>query len=217
VSRILRVARAASTNDLAWERPLGGAVVAETQTAGRGRFGRPWHSPPGGLWMSVRLAPRRPAFLTAAAALAAADAVEALSGIKPLIRFPNDLVVGERKLCGLLIEARGAEAVVGIGLNVNVAGFPPELSATSLLIESGRTYDLGEAAEAVLGALDRWAAADPLEVREAFGARSAIVGRRVRINGTIEGTVAAVDPVEGVALTDGRVVVGAHVRELRVV
>lgn len=213
--RFRRFEEIGSTNDAAWAEPAGTVVTAGRQTAGRGRFGRAWHSPAGGLWMSMRLKPRHLAFLTAASALAAGDAVTRLSGLRPLIRFPNDLLVNDRKLGGLLIEARPPEAVVGIGLNVNLAELPPELEATSLQIETGRTYDLQEAAEATAEALERWAAADPHEVREAFAARSAIVGRRVVINETIEGVVRAVDAVEGVAFTDGRVVVGAHVRHLR--
>jgi BirA family transcriptional regulator, biotin operon repressor / biotin---[acetyl-CoA-carboxylase] ligase len=135
----------------------GAIVIAETQTAGRGRRGRVWFSPPGaGLYVSVLLAPakakwaadRATALLTLAAGVALAEAVEHATGLAPAIKWPNDLVVGRRKLAGILAEGvappAGLQSVVlGYGLNVSAAAYPAELSdrVTSLESELGRPVD----------------------------------------------------------------------------
>jgi BirA family biotin operon repressor/biotin-[acetyl-CoA-carboxylase] ligase len=153
-----------STNDVAAALVSAGAdegavVIADRQTAGRGRRGHSWFSPPGaGLYISVVLAPRRAriaperatALLTLAAGLAIAEAIEAVTGLRPTIKWPNDLLVGRRKLAGILAEgvaapeAAGLQAVVlGFGVNVRVASFPPDLESrvTSLDSELGRPVD----------------------------------------------------------------------------
>src|SRR4051812_27340870 len=104
--------------------PEGLAAVADHQTAGRGRLGRAWVAPPGAsLLLSVLfrpdLAPERLHLTTAAVALAAAEACEAVAGVLPVLKWPNDLLVGDRKLAGVLAESRLPAVVVGIGLNVN--------------------------------------------------------------------------------------------------
>ncbi len=146
-----------STNTLAKELAVQGAaegtlVLAETQTAGRGRKGRYWFSPPGeGICLSMILRPDLSPFevprLTLLSAVAAADSVRNHTGLTALVKWPNDLFLGQRKLAGILTEiSTDMDAVnhviVGLGLNVNTAVFPPELSgtATSLFLESGRTY-----------------------------------------------------------------------------
>jgi len=154
-----------STNDVAAALAAGGArdggvVIAETQTAGRGRRGRVWFSPPGaGLYVSVVLAPSRAvrqpdratALLTLAAGVALAEAVERVTGLAPAIKWPNDLLVGKRKLAGILAEGvasptppAGLQSVVlGYGLNVSAAAYPADLSdrVTSLESELGRRVD----------------------------------------------------------------------------
>lgn len=137
----------------------GAVVIADRQTAGRGRRGHSWFSPPGaGLYVSVVLAPgrariapdRATAMLTLAAGVAIAQAVEQVTGLGPAIKWPNDLLVGRRKLAGILAEgvaapsASGLQAVVlGFGVNVGAASFPPDLEArvTSLESELGRAVD----------------------------------------------------------------------------
>jgi len=143
-------------------------VVAENQTAGRGRFGRVWRSRPGGaLLLSVVLAPpaelRRPSILTAWAAVAVGEAVRELAGVQARIKWPNDLLVRGKKVCGILIEqgaagGSGFRTVVGIGLNLNqtaaefaAAGLP---DAASLATSTGRDTDLRAAADAVVRHLD---------------------------------------------------------------
>lgn len=148
----------ASTNDVALAMarngaPTGTLVVAEHQSRGRGRLGREWLSPAGvGLYCSLILRPRLdPADLpklTLGAGLAVSRAVEFVTALRPLLKWPNDLWLAEKKIGGILAEARfdqGAPVVVlGIGLNVNTApdSFPPELreKVTSLASHSGREF-----------------------------------------------------------------------------
>lgn len=148
-----------STNRMAKQLAIQGApegtlVVAERQTGGRGRLGRGWSSPSGGLWVSLilrpTLAPNQAARLTLLAAVAVANAITAVTELAVGIKWPNDLIVGGRKLCGILTEMsadmdRIAWVVVGIGLNANLllGQLPTELaaSATTLQHELGRPID----------------------------------------------------------------------------
>ena len=134
------------------EAPEGALVTADEQTAGRGRLGRRWLAPAGtSLLCSLQLRPavesERLPELTGVAALACLEAIAALTGLEPVLKFPNDVLVGERKLAGVLAEAREERVVLGIGVNVNVPAeeLPQEVdrAATSLLVETGR--DLGRA------------------------------------------------------------------------
>jgi BirA family biotin operon repressor/biotin-[acetyl-CoA-carboxylase] ligase len=146
-----------STNDLAKElaargAPEGTVVVAETQTRGRGRLDREWNSPPGvGLYVSLVLRPMLPPMelpqITLTTAVAVVRAVRRVAGLAPGIKWPNDLLINGKKLGGILTEMeteidRIRHVVVGLGLNVNNPGFPPELTATatSLALEAGRTF-----------------------------------------------------------------------------
>jgi len=144
----------------------GVVVVADEQTAGRGRRGHSWFSPPGsGLYVSVVLVPSRacvdPAratrLLTLAVGVALAEAVEAAAGLRVDLKWPNDLYVARRKLAGILAEASGDAVVVGYGINVTATSFPPELRdrATSMESELGRACDrpalLAETLAAIAG------------------------------------------------------------------
>lgn len=139
------------------------AVVADHQTAGRGRFGRSWRSQPGAsLLLSVSFQPPpelcRPAILTAWAAVAVAEAVEQLAAVEARLKWPNDLFVNGRKVCGILIE-QGASTVAGIGLNLNQTreefdSFGLHLAA-SLASITGKGFDVRMAAESVVRNLDR--------------------------------------------------------------
>ncbi len=147
-----------STNDLAKrlaevQVPEGTVIVAEEQTAGRGRLGRPWVSPRGGVWLSVILRPRLPfahvPLIGLAAATAVARAIRVTTGLLARVKWPNDVLVDGHKVVGILAESgTGAEwVVVGIGVNANVprralpagAGYP----VTSLELALGRPVDRG--------------------------------------------------------------------------
>ena len=188
----------------------GGLVaVADHQTAGRGRFDRRWEAPPGSsLLVSVLVRPAPPGEgsgrAVMAAALALAEAVEHVAGVTAQVKWPNDLVVGDRKLAGLLAEREGDALVIGAGCNVEWEAFPPELAATSTAcnLEAGRGVDRGALLEAFLARLAT--GLDALEeVPERYRARLATLGRRVRV-------VRAHDTLEGVAVDvtgDGALVV----------
>ena len=126
--------------------PHGTVVVAERQTAGIGRHGHSWHSAAGGgLYMSIvlRLETAAPA-LTMALGLAVQRAVDDLTGVVTDLRWPNDVMLNERKLAGVLVQsAEGGALIAGIGINVNHTSFPEDLQtiATSLRIETGRDHD----------------------------------------------------------------------------
>jgi BirA family biotin operon repressor/biotin-[acetyl-CoA-carboxylase] ligase len=212
-----------STNRYLLERAAEGAregvvAVADEQTAGRGRLGRTWVAPAGSaLLVSALLRPALPAerthLVTLAAGLAALDAVDALTAVRAGLKWPNDVVVDDRKLAGILAEADGGGAVVvGMGCNVRPEVLPAELrdiatavvvDRVQLLIEWLRAYDVR------LGALDR--------VVDDATARSATLGRRVRVElarETFEGTATELT-AEGFLVVDGRVVSAGDVVHLR--
>ena len=155
LSRLSRLGRVhvfsavTSTNDVA--RRLAGErepaiVVADVQTRGRGRFAREWHSPEGGLWSSFLLFPELPAdrlgLITLVAGLAVTRTLETQVGLQSELLWPNDVMIGGRKVAGILSESRGSAVIVGIGVNVNQPEFPPGLpDATSVFICTGRRCD----------------------------------------------------------------------------
>jgi BirA family biotin operon repressor/biotin-[acetyl-CoA-carboxylase] ligase len=145
----------ASTNDTARRLADGGSpegtlVIAETQTAGRGRRGSIWESPPGGLWFSMvlrpGLPPERASGISVVAGVSVARAVAEVSGLPARIKWPNDVFVSGGKLAGAMLTAVGEGGLVaGVGINVNIERDAlPSLEwyrATSLLAESGRAFD----------------------------------------------------------------------------
>jgi BirA family biotin operon repressor/biotin-[acetyl-CoA-carboxylase] ligase len=200
--------------------PAGTVAVADYQTAGRGRRGRNWLAPPGAsLLVSVllrpRLAPGRAQVVTMAAGVALAEAVERIANFAPDLKWPNDLVAGDRKLAGLLAEADGEALVIGVGLNVQWADFPLEIAelATACNLECGHAVDRGEVFDAYL---ERLAAritdldASTTEYRR----RLATIGRRVRVeqgDGDVVGRARDVgDSGELLVETDEGRVVAVH-------
>ena len=217
----------ASTNDRLRERAREGApewtaVLAGEQTGGRGRPGRGWASPRGGLYLSVLLRPSLAAagLLPLAAGVAVADALRA-EGVPAELKWPNDVLAGERKLAGLLAEASSSASgvdwvVLGVGVNLagDAAAWPEDLrgSATSVEALTGRVVPPPEAAAAVLGHLWRWydvLRAEPSSVVEAWRARSVPWwGRRVELRsagGSVTGVAAGLDATGALvlALDDG--------------
>ncbi len=182
--------------------PAGLVAVAEHQTAGRGRLGRTWVAPPAAsLLMSVLLRPDLPAdqrhLVVIAAALAMAEAVEAETGVTAGLKWPNDLLVGDRKLAGILAEASGDAVVVGIGVNLHWEDVPDELTeiATACNLEGGRPTTR----EAVLGAFlagYQTRLANLIATRASYEARLVTIGRRVRIEqpaGVLVGVAVGID------------------------
>lgn len=203
-SRVLVYEEVDSTNACALRLGGDGTVfIAERQTAGRGRHGRSWHSAPGvGLWFSVAFETRLPGLLFAAP-LAVRDALRAWCD--PEARWPNDLYLGGKKVCGILLEHRHERTAVGIGINVShrLADFSPDLrdTATSIELATGAPCDRKELLREVLTRLDDRVivlkagvpAADVIEpFRRQWVEACAILGRRIRSHG-VEGVVIDVD------------------------
>lgn len=199
----------------------GMVVFAEHQTAGRGRLGRTWHSARGAsVAMTVLLCEQRlptsPVRLVMAGGVAVAQAVASTTDVEPVIRWPNDVYVGPKKLAGVLVEARslgpaGWAVAVGIGINClqHAGHFPPELRdrATSLELESKHAIDREVVAIAVLNELDALMRRDSkvtdAALADQWRARSADLGMRVtlRENGQLfTGVILDVHPQSGLLL-----------------
>ena len=195
--------------------PEGMVYFADEQTAGRGRGAHEWSSPPGsGLYVSVLLRPRIPPadvlWLSLAAGLAVRDAVRQVTSLACDLRWPNDLLLGPRKFCGILTElnaevTRIRHLVVGIGINVHQQQFPPELRdiATSLQIETGRTWPRQELLVSLLQSLHREVLALSAPATANAAAQS-ILERLEKASSWVRGKRVRVEEMEGFAgITEG--------------
>ena len=186
----------------------GTAVVAEEQTAGQGRLGRTWHSErDAGLYVTfllrLKLCPDSLPVTTMALGLAAAEAIRSVAQVHCDIRWPNDLLVGERKLAGILTQLSGGVLLAGVGVNVNQSKFPEDVAdiATSLRIVTGREQSRESLLNALHGAVLRHADAlmrdGKAPVLAAFAAASSYVrGKRVMVEaaeGLLVGTTDGLD------------------------
>ncbi len=190
--------------------PEGTVVVAEAQSKGRGRLGRVWASPKArGLYFSFVLRPSLPlnqlSQLTLMSAVALAEAIEGISDLRPLIKWPNDILLENRKLAGILTELRAESdqvkfVVVGIGLNVNASPHQLPSGSSSLKIAAGRTFERVQVFQAILRSLEKWYSKllhhDFAQVMEEWKKRSATLNKRIRITdpaGIIEGQAIDLD------------------------
>jgi BirA family biotin operon repressor/biotin-[acetyl-CoA-carboxylase] ligase len=179
----------------------GSVVLADEQTAGQGRHGHAWHSEPGaGIYCSMVLPPTP--LLTLALGLATAEAIVSAAGIACDLRWPNDVMLGNRKLAGILVQLADGRAIAGIGINHAHRRFPPELEeeATSLALAwtgSGSLPSREEILLALVRAVDEFTGEDaPTILRLFTHASSFASGRRVVVNlpdGTITGTTCGLD------------------------
>jgi BirA family transcriptional regulator, biotin operon repressor / biotin---[acetyl-CoA-carboxylase] ligase len=228
--RVLRLREVDSTQPVAFAladdgAPDGTVVVTDFQRLGRGRRGHAWIAPPAtSVLASIVVRPRVATpmlpLYSFVAAVAVADALEAVAGVDVQLRWPNDVHVGGRKIAGILLESRAsagaggtaasgmAQVVIGIGVNVRQSAFSGELAgqATSLLLETGREFDRDDVLAAVVDALDRWRARFETEgfppVRAQWRARALTIGRRVRVEGA-EGVAVDLAMDGALVVTDG--------------
>jgi BirA family biotin operon repressor/biotin-[acetyl-CoA-carboxylase] ligase len=217
---ILHFFKVDSTNTVAMRQGEDGeahgtVVVAEEQTSGRGRAGHSWHSEKAaGIYVSILLRPKIPPMLapalTLVAGLAAHDAITEASGLLPDIRWPNDVLLKGKKVCGILTEMQAEPdrmhfAVIGIGINVNQPKMPNELAniATSMRMETGREHSRLELLARLLRHLDRYynqfiaEGAAPI-LRRFAEVSSYFEGKRVRISTSTDsfvGTTAGLEPM----------------------
>jgi BirA family biotin operon repressor/biotin-[acetyl-CoA-carboxylase] ligase len=182
------------------------AVVADEQTAGRGRLQRAWSSPKGaGLYFSMLLRPVIPVdqwpLITFMAALAVGDALREAAGVRTDIKWPNDLLSGERKICGILAETidthEGRAVIIGIGINLTPGAFP---EATSVSEATGKRPDREAILAALLSALARWYSllGEREKIVAAWSSRSSYAnGKLVQVKNGDEvwqGTTCGVEP-----------------------
>jgi len=208
-----------STNSKAYQFALNGAeegevVIAESQEKGRGRLGRQWFSPHFlNLYLSVILRPKIPphqaSLITLMAAIATADAIQKFLGLLPLIKWPNDILLRNRKVAGLLNEIHSEMdrihfVILGIGVNLNIDEkmFSKEIrkAATSLKMETGRTVSRKAFLQFLLQELERWYSIFLKEggaaILKAWRDRAQIKGRRVKVTSfgeTLAGVAIDVD------------------------
>ncbi len=209
--RLLVRETAASTNDELRTLAEGGApdglvLLALQQTAGRGRRGATWFSPPGeSLAFSILLKPSEPKALWPRLALATGLAVaEAAESFGPAagIKWPNDVWIGRRKLAGILVEAGKDYAIVGIGMNVNSSAFPPEVAeiATSLRIETALDHPRHEVLAAIIHSFARRCreiGADFDHMLDCVRQRCVLTGHRVSLStssGPRQGVIEGIAP-----------------------
>jgi BirA family biotin operon repressor/biotin-[acetyl-CoA-carboxylase] ligase len=188
-----------STQRIAAASEPGSIVLADRQLAGLGRHGHTWHSAPGtGIYCSLVLPPSP--VLTLALGIATVEAIAQATGIQCDLRWPNDLMLGNRKAAGILVQLVNGQAVAGIGINVNQTGFPDDLQgeAISLRQHAGREFAREDILFALFPAIDSLAAEDPETVLRLFThASSYVAGRRVTVRqpgGVLTGTTAGLDP-----------------------
>jgi len=216
--RISRLVSTTSTNTVALSaaaegEPEGYVVVADHQTAGRGRLGRTWAAAPGSaLLVSVLLRPPPAAAHLAVSALscAAAAACERAAGVTPSLKWPNDLLVGDRKLGGVLAETTGnlTAVVVGLGLNVHPPpDRPGDVAATATDLDdlAGRRTSRAELLDALLIELAHRYDDLPAVIDE-YRARCATIGRRVEVallDRSVTGTAVAIADDGSLLVDDG--------------
>jgi BirA family transcriptional regulator, biotin operon repressor / biotin---[acetyl-CoA-carboxylase] ligase len=214
--KVLRFESLPSTNTELARRASEGAaeglaIIADEQTAGRGRLQRAWSSPKGaGLYLSILLRPIIPQnywpLITLMAAVAVGDALREAAGVQTDIKWPNDLLSGERKICGILAESidtpPGRAVILGIGINLTENAYPPELAnvATSVTEATGCASDREQILAALLDALSRWYSRlkGPGQIIDAWSNRSSYaIGKLVQVsNGddVWQGTTCGVEP-----------------------
>jgi len=218
LGRDMRIfAKVGSTNASALSLALscqnGTVIIAEVQTEGRGRLSRPWASPPGGIWMSLVLKPKMPLNhiyqINMAASVALCRALSSMLGLQAGIKWPNDLLIRELKICGMLMEVsaqldRLDYVVLGLGLNANndPSGFPTEWRSTSLSAELCHDLDRCDLICRLLEEIEvAYENMGSKEIYEEWRSRSLTLGRQVRITSAAGDQVGlAVDLAEDGAL-----------------
>jgi BirA family biotin operon repressor/biotin-[acetyl-CoA-carboxylase] ligase len=198
--------------------PEGTVVIAETQTSGKGRLGRKWISPKGNLYLSVVLRPNIPIhkapLITLTGAVAVASAIRTTSGLEAGIKWPNDILISGKKVCGLLTEMSAEQdrirhIVLGIGVDVNMemGELPPDVRSlsTTLAAEAGAKINRTALLQQVLRDLERWYQkflANDGDVLDEWKKLNITVGNRITVSGAGEALNGLAQGVD----SDGRLI-----------
>ncbi len=201
-----------STNDKAKEMADEGksniVVVAEKQEKGRGRFGRKWNSSLGGLYMTIVLEEKNPdkaKYMTFMASVAVAKTIRKLAKLNAMVKWPNDVLVNDKKVCGILTEIISGKknyALIGIGLNVNQKKFDKEIrdKATSMRIESNKDFDIKSVSKSIIAEFNKlyqnYTIGDYGKILRLWKEYSHTLGRKIMaktISGTYVGKAVDID------------------------
>jgi len=210
VRDVIVLPQTASTQDAARQHGLRSGVMVATleQTAGRGRFGRRWRdSGRDGLAVTFVLPRDRPQRWAIAAAVAAANAIEAASNITVGIKWPNDILAPDgRKIAGVLVEQTGGFAVIGIGVNVHQQDWPPDLADRAVsLLQLGANPERIDLAVALLKSVASAHSRTDQELQDDFMLRDMLTGRLglIRSGGDIiRGRIQRIEPMRGLSVRD---------------
>lgn len=212
ITRVIRFKQVVSTQDTARrfvDRREEMAIVAQRQIHGRGRQGRQWFSPPGGLYLSIILFPqKRKTSIPLLASLSIVRVLEEYGFTALSILWPNDVLLKEKKVCGVICEEHKTAVVCGIGLNINSDRMPKNLDrATSLRIVSGHDFDVDEVLEQVIATFNPLYSElqnEGLQIKQVLN-YCAGLGESVELNtaqGVVRGTVHDIDEDWALILRD---------------
>ena len=215
-----------STNDIAWDSVRqvdtdGLVILAESQRLGRGRLGRKWITPPDSenILMSVLLRDTQKLLphesITIAAGLSVSEAIDSTLHLSTSLKWPNDVLIDDKKLAGIIVELRQSEAenVMVIGIGINVTGHPPdsvvEKPATNLRAHTGQYLDRNEIIRSVLKRLDHWivaiSAGELKKLHDAWRQRCGMINQWISVQSggqRYTGRILDVDPLDGLVLCD---------------
>ncbi|HEX2258333.1 MAG TPA: biotin--[acetyl-CoA-carboxylase] ligase [Actinomycetota bacterium] len=229
VAQVRYLKETESTNRIALEwawqgAPEGSLVVTDHQTKGKGRLGRGWFDPPGScllfsLVLRPQLRPQDLPLIGLGAGVALCEAVSRL-GMQPRLKWPNDVMIGPSKVAGILAEWLPSAVILGVGVNVNVERFPPDIGslATSLAIEAGRSFDRLELLEAFLVNFRTVYSSAPEGLVDAYRPWCSTLGQWVvaELPGrTVRGRAVDIDGSGGLVLEDGEVLRAGDVVHLK--
>lgn len=218
-----------STNRIASEwagqgAPEGSLVITDHQTRGKGRLNRGWFDPPGScILLSLILRPKlRPSdlpLISLGAGVALCRALDA-RGLRVRLKWPNDVMIGPKKVAGILSEVHGSAVILGVGVNVNVERFPADFAglATSLCLEAGHSFDRLELLEAFLGSFQPIYSSLPGGLGDAYRPWCETLGRWVRVElpeRSVQGRAMDIDRWGGLVIEGGEILRAGDVVQVR--
>ena len=228
--KILHFDSITSTNNYAKQiinkTPEGTVIVADVQTSGRGRKQRGWYSPKGGLWFSIilfpKIAPQKGMMVTMVSSLAVAQGIKEITGIDTVIKWPNDLLIDGRKVCGILTDIDATMdkinySVVGIGININnKLNKDIVKNATTLKQKTGTNISRVKLLTSILKYLDnnyhRLIIGDYNFIKNTWLKHSDIIGRKIRVQGDNKSTTGIVADIDD----NGCIILESDIKNIKI-